>query len=447
MGALKKLLLLTIALFILPNSSQAQSFSSGSTGADGALDLSTMNCPNDICIMQLPESGILNYTTVNIPSGKTLVFKNNSRNTPVIMLAQGNVSITGSIDVSAPFYFYVAPLFSQFSWTLPHMPGPGGFYGGDSEGYRNGFGAGGGVYNPGDSTTWSGRWVGPLSLAPIVGGSGGAGHPCCFNGRSNGGGGGGALLIASSTSISMSGIIRADGYGEGDAFGSASGSGGAIRLVANSLSVSGSLGAVNRRTFSPNPTNQGVVRLEAPSGALSFTGSSQPAAVLSPVNSIVYASAIPTLRITSVGGFTVPSYAGSRFDTVDLLLPSQLADPIVVGVAANNVPVGTQVSVGMFGSSNGTTTLGTLSGTFENSTAAPTVSNLTRASVTYLIATAAFDPPMGAMIFNPKGADHVAKIRMESGIATKPKLVFLRQDGTAIDQRKLPKKFLEQFGL
>src|SRR6185436_4853836 len=76
----------------------AQTFSSGSTGEDGALDLSS--CPQ-ICEVQLPESGVLNYTTVNIPSGKTLRFKVNSRNTPVIMLAQGTVTISGAIDVSA----------------------------------------------------------------------------------------------------------------------------------------------------------------------------------------------------------------------------------------------------------------------------------------------------------------------------------------------------------
>jgi len=79
----------------------AQNFSSGSTGADGALDLAAMNCPNNVCEVQLPESGILNYTTVNVPAGKTLKFKRNSRNTSLIMLAQGNVTITGIIDVSA----------------------------------------------------------------------------------------------------------------------------------------------------------------------------------------------------------------------------------------------------------------------------------------------------------------------------------------------------------
>jgi len=53
-----------------------QAFSSGSTGADGALDLTASDRT-----LQLPESGILNYTTVNIPSGRTLTFGPNLRNT------------------------------------------------------------------------------------------------------------------------------------------------------------------------------------------------------------------------------------------------------------------------------------------------------------------------------------------------------------------------------
>lgn len=440
---MKKLPILICAFLLFPLTVCAQGFSSGSTGADGALDLSSMVCPNNFCIIQLPESGIFNFTTVNIPVGRVLVFKNNSRNTPVIMLAQGNVNVAGSIDVSAPIYANSSS--STFPSAEPKTPGPGGFYGGASN--RDGFGPGGGVFGE-DSSLWKGRWVGPLSLVPIVGGSGGAGHPVPFSVNAEGGGGGGAILIASSTSITLSGgSIRADGFGNGDFYGRGSGSGGAIRLIANSISASGSFTAVNSRDVWSNPNNYGVVRLEAPSGALSFTGSSQPAAVLSTINPTVYPSAIPMLRISSVAGFAVPAYAGGRFDTVDILLPNQLPDPIQVVVTASNIPVGTAVTVGLFGSTNATATTGTLTGSFDNSSATPTISNLTRSSVTYLLATAIFDPPASAQSFNPKGPDRVAKVRIESAIGAKPKFVFLRSNGTPIDQAKLPKVFLQQLGL
>src|ERR1035438_919403 len=89
--------------------SWAQTFSSGSTGADGAL-----NVTSDTVTVPLPASGVFNYTTVNVAAGATLQFTNNLANTPVIMLAQGDVNIAGTINISANGQY----------------PGPGGFDGG-----------------------------------------------------------------------------------------------------------------------------------------------------------------------------------------------------------------------------------------------------------------------------------------------------------------------------
>jgi hypothetical protein len=407
-------------LFLFSIATHAQTFSSGSTGADGALNLAMMNCPNNICAVQLPESGILNYTTVNVPAGKSLIFNRNSHNTPVIMLTQGNVTIGGIISVAPPVLYPRQSI----------EPGPGGFYGGDLG--QPGLGPGGGQVPAG-----AGKWVGPLSLQPLVGGSGGAGGE---NGL-HGGGGGGAILIASSTSITLSAgsAIIADGINSLVGVGTGSyGSGGAIRLVANVLNVSGS--------FSACGGNCGVIRLEAPSGALTFTGSATPAAVLSPINPTVVSTAPPSLTIVSIGGHAVPSYAGSRFDTVDLLLPNQLTDPITVVVRGNNIPLGTQVEIrAVNGSSQATYTPGTLAGTFENSTASPSISGLNRTSVTYLLASAMFDPPASAANFNPKGPDQVAKVRVETTLGARPKYLFLRSNGSVIETGKLSSSFLRLF--
>jgi len=107
----------------------AQSFSSGSTGADGALSVTTGTCSTTV---QLPASGILNYTTVNVASGCDLFFSPNVTNTPVTMLATGAVTIAGYVYVSAPN-------------ASTGAPGPGGFYGGAAE--QNGGGPGGGILN------------------------------------------------------------------------------------------------------------------------------------------------------------------------------------------------------------------------------------------------------------------------------------------------------------
>jgi hypothetical protein len=52
-------------------------FNSGSTGADGALAPAVPTFE-----VQVPESGVLNYTSINIPQGTTVKFKKNRLNTP-----------------------------------------------------------------------------------------------------------------------------------------------------------------------------------------------------------------------------------------------------------------------------------------------------------------------------------------------------------------------------
>src|SRR3989442_1174478 len=72
----------------------ALGFDSGSTGADGALS-PTVNTQ-----LQLPPSGIFNFTSVTIQSGVTVTFKKNTTNTPVTILVSGSVTIDGLLNVS-----------------------------------------------------------------------------------------------------------------------------------------------------------------------------------------------------------------------------------------------------------------------------------------------------------------------------------------------------------
>lgn len=421
---MKRIAIIAVIILFLCSLANGQTFSSGSTGADGPLDLTS----GDRTI-QIPESGILNYTTVNIPAGRTLKFANNTRVTPVYLLAQGNVVIAGTINVDGS-----SMSCTDFSGcTGSFAPGPGGFYGGQSG--QPGFGPG-----QGTSSNPPGSWIGPLSLVPIIGGSGSYGD------LYRGGAGGGAIVIASSTSISSAGSVVARGNFNTMFFGfvnitqsSSRGSGGSIRLVANSINVSGTLNACGGAC--------GVIRLEAPIGALTFTGTSNPPAVLSTINPAIASTSSPSLTIVSIAGSPVPSYAGQRFDAVDILLPNQIPDPITVLVQGNNVPLGTQVSVrALNGSATATSTPSSLQGTFASSTASPTISGLTRTGVTYLLASATFDPPAGSGHLNQKGANFVDKIRIDSLIGAKPKFVFLRKDGSEIKPEMLAREFLQQFG-
>jgi hypothetical protein len=116
-------------------------------------------------------------------------------------------------------------------------------------------------------------------------------------------------------------------------------------------------------------------------------------------------------------------------------------------VRGSNVPLGTQVTVGLVnGSPQGTSTPGTLSGTFESSSATATISGLNRGAVTYLMATATFEPPATAANVNPEGPNKVAKVRVEAALGGKQNLLFLRSNGSAIETAKVPEAIRKIYG-
>jgi hypothetical protein len=408
---------LTVIL-TLSAAAMAQTFSSGSTGADGTLDLSA----GDLTVV-LPASGVLNYTTVNIPVGRTLTFQNNLTNTAVVVLAQGTVNVAGTINIQA----------------TGSAPGPGGFYGGAPG--QPGLGPGGGQPVWTDTSIENGTWVGPLSLVPNIGGSGGGGISACVTANdAYGGHGGGAITIASSTSISMTGGILADpsngiqvkNTGCNFPFNFTYGASGAIRLVSNAVSVSGNLSAA-------------VARLEAPLGNVAYTGSGV-APVISPINPEIVPTKPPSLTILSIGGYPVPSYSGSSFSSIDLLLPNQMADPIPVVVQGTNLPVGSPVAVNFSGSPNATSTTANLAGTSATSTATVYISNLNRAAVSYLFVSATFDPTLIAQYVPQKGPNAVSKIELAAAIAQKTQYRFFRLDGSQVPFDRLSAQLRHALG-
>jgi len=403
-----KCVLSCVGLILSATVVQAQTFSSGSTGADGAA-----TCSSQGVNWQVPDSGVFNFTTVEITSC-TVNFTPNHRNTPVVILAQGDVVIGGStIRVNANSY----------------IPGPGGFYGG--AGNQAGFGPGGGA--PGQP----GQWIGPLSLVPPIGGSGAGGQD---GGGNFGGGGGGAIVIASSTSIQCGGVIFADGsFSYNSTVGA--GAGGAIRLVANS--VTGTCSLLARGGGVSGNSNHGLIRVEAQVGGLLYTGATTPSAVLSVINpDVIPTSTTADLTISSIGGFPVFSDAGTRPGTVDVVLPSALTDPIAVAVQGTNIPVGTAVNLNLSGSSGTTYVPGTLAGSFDLSTATLQVSGLDRSAESHLFVFATFDVPQSAALFNPEGPDHVDKVLVQAEPGQPSTMAFLREDGSRIEPEKVPTQLL-----
>jgi hypothetical protein len=224
---------ITAVISLLNASRVAAQFSSGSDGSYGPLNV-TSNLTLD-----LPTNGVFHCTTITVANGATLRFNRNPLNTPVYLLATGDVNIAGTINVSG----------SNHSGSIPGKGGPGGFDGGfgafqgfpagDGQGPGGGRGSDhpyaiGGAFAFPSQSGYNTNVYGNTLLSPLIGGSGGGAYS-----GSGGAGGGGAILIASSTRVTIpsSGTIRADGGSAAVAAGG--GSGGAIRVVAPIVDGSG----------------------------------------------------------------------------------------------------------------------------------------------------------------------------------------------------------------
>ncbi|MBI2929529.1 MAG: hypothetical protein HYY24_28020, partial [Verrucomicrobia bacterium] len=217
--------------FGLATAAFAAGFDSGSNGSYGPINVTAPTT------LDVPPDGIFHCTTITVTS--TLRFNRNALNTPVYLLATGDVLINGTINVSG----------GTGGGASARSGGPGGFDGG-----FGGFGdsapanRGGDGHGPGRGRNQAGfthaayskaaasnsEVYGNVLIVPLIGGSGGAGAD--GNPGGGGGGGGGAILIASNTRITVNGNIISDGGG-----GTGWGSGGSIRLVAPTGSGGGGL--------------------------------------------------------------------------------------------------------------------------------------------------------------------------------------------------------------
>jgi hypothetical protein len=460
--ALRFLFLLVIA--VTASSAQAQ-FSSGSTGADGAFN------PTSNVTVTLPASGVFNYTTVNIPPGVLVHYTRNALNTPITILAQGNVTISGQIIIDG----------DDGNGRLGGRGGPGGFRGGNGGSYLDspygtpgdgpggggggssstlsgiGGGGGGGFFQNGANGTASNGGAGGIGgsrygtkiLIPLIGGSGGGGsgvNGSSQNVGSGGGGGGGAIIIASSTTISFGagaqffqeGIYaRGANHTSGDN-NQGSGSGGAIRLVANTISGNPCLNVAGGFGFGVGGNAaSGIVRVEAfdlsalnPQCSTSSITQGQP-------NPVALANS-PTLRIDSVGGVSAPANpAGLINAPPDVVVPTSVSNPVAVVVNATNLSSGTTIQVQLTPESGAPTSVnGTLSGSTSSST---TTVNMTLPSggVSVIRATVTLDVlvALGKPTFI--NGEKVEKVEIASTFGGASKVVYIMRSGRRVSSSEL----------
>lgn len=426
-------------LFILVSAGAAYAdFVSGSTGADGAFN------PSSNITVQLPPSGVFNYTTVNIPTGVTVTFRRNAANTPVYILTTGGVTIAGNIQVDGQSVVYANPVV-----TTPGTGGPGGYdggYGGTTTlagGKGLGLGGGGGGPNSTYSTGGGGGFgtaggsqganygaggaaYGSARLIPLIGGSGGGGQAGSSTASGyGGGGGGGAILIASSTTINITGSVTANG---GNAYSngySGGGSGGAIRLIANTVTGTGLISAKGGSLSANCKGGQGRIRVEAFTNT--YTPGTDPAYTFGQPGS-VFPAKVPALSMTSIAGVTVPANPTGSYTTPDLLLPNTTTNPVTVNIAASNIPVGTTIAVTVtpqLGTSSSVNT--TLTGTNSSLTASANVTLSTQYS-NVLTAQATFTLLASLYYEN----ERIDKVRVATRLGGESEAVYITESGREI---------------
>jgi hypothetical protein len=308
-----------LGALVLTTSVSGQVFDFGSDGSYGAIDIQVDTT------LDMPPDGIFHATTINVAIGATLTFNKNPLNTPVYLLATGDVSIDGFISVEGSNGTATPPLGGK--------GGPGGFNGGmpgagtetpPSAGHGPGaglanfetYGGYGGYGKAGWNRSYDGQPYGSPLLIPLVGGSGGGGQRGDLGSAKGGGGGGGAILVASNTRIDIpsSAWISANG-GTGA---SATGSGGAIRIVAPIVAGGGKL-HVEGWTNSPGDfTGAGRIRIDTiDRSSLGVVSVPSDASTIGSVMT-AFRNVIPRLDIISAAGTAIPE---GNADPVFVVLP------------------------------------------------------------------------------------------------------------------------------
>jgi len=229
---------------------------------------------------------VFKYSSVNIPAGVTVSFKNHRSRAPVVWLVQGDVNISGVINLNGENQK------AGIVALIPTEPGPGGFRGGPfgPSGSGSGLGPGGVGPNYYNSQASYRSSYGNPQILPLIGGSG-AGASTQVGDA--GAAGGGAILIAASGEVVVGGQIRAKGGGNNQ-----KGSGGAVRIIAMQVHGNGEI----------NCLNEGRTRIEANALSASLRTYPETIAVPPAIPPVIWPpEGSPKVRIVSVDELTAPT--------------------------------------------------------------------------------------------------------------------------------------------
>jgi hypothetical protein len=363
-------------------------FSSGSTGVDGALNITTPGVTffDPKALKLTAGTSIFNFTTITIAADSILKFSEAVFHGPVFFLASGDVINNGVIlldgDASPGPTASAAEQSISFAGSGGYSGGLGGIHSDANHAALPGNGPGGGAAGDVSGTPFAvgGQFSGNRFLVPLVGGSGGGGTNDNGQYGSQGGAGGGSILIASSTKITLSGDgVHANGRilasgGDGGPRG-CGGAGGAVRLVANSITgtnvPSGQYVFVSQVSGSAClsiPSN-GLVRIES-NGTVFSSGNIVGASLFSlPFALNLPTAPVPSITVTSING--IPINANS-FSFPDATINT--GSPVPVVITATNVPLASTVNLYLLSDTQPNQTIPVkLTGTAQASTATVSV--------------------------------------------------------------------------
>lgn len=300
---------------------------------------------------------VFKYSSINIPAGTTVTFRNHPSRAPVVWLVDGDATVAGTVNLDGSDGDTDLSRF-QFS-----EPGPGGFRGGETAmaglSHSSGFGPGGGFRSSdqsnnrelssashatlGTAAAQPAPTYGNPLIRPLIGGSGGSGESLGEL-RSGGGAGGGALSLLVDGTLRLEGILRARGgtASSGAWIGSPSGSGGALRIAGQSV-----LGAGALDVRSKGSGGAGRILIESPD----FQGTLQafPSATFSAGTEIAVwpAASVATARVVSVSEVLAPTdpraFMGP-LGTADVMLPPGRRTNVVL-IETRNLPPTASVSL------------------------------------------------------------------------------------------------------
>ena len=294
---------------------------------------------------------VFKYSSVNIPNGVKVTFKNHPSYAPVVWLVQGGVTIAGELNLDGK-----PGKSDAVSSLTPTEPGPGGFRGGAVGPSGRSYGYGPGGSSPSNNGFGnSGQYLnvyGNPQIIPLIGGSGSAskGSPQA------GSGAGGAIAIFAAQNVTVAGTVTAKGGNtnnpdDNNTDFASLGSGGAVRLVASSVTGAGII-ACQR-----DGATAGRIRIET--NGLSPSLQMFPETIgIPPANPPVIwpAANAPTAKVVSVDAVNAPADPHAPLVAgADVAI--QNSNQVNILIQTNNFPIEGVVQLNITPKFGGRTTL------------------------------------------------------------------------------------------